>query len=245
MNQTSKLIETLKKQLKLKGYTYLDLANELDLSEPTIKRMFSVKNISLQRVEEICSFLDIDFYELALLYKKSIDKKNQELTTEQERILAENPKLMTLLYFLMHGWPLSLILEEYDFNEIEITGMMLKLDKFKLIELRPENNFKLLVSKNTLWKIDGPIWNYYKKMISDDFFDHSFKELNERFIFTTGQFSKKSLKIIIKELDKFTKKFNALAEEDTFLPLKDRNSTGVIIGFRPWVFSLISNLRRR
>ena len=73
---------------------------------------------------------------------------------------------------------------------------------------------------------------------------HDFSLSNEKLVFTTGQFTGKSLDIIEKKLKDLIKTFNRLAEEDSAFPLKERRSTGLFIAFRPWVFSLISGLRR-
>ena len=49
MSQTSSLIETLKKYLKARGITYRMLAEEMGLSEASVKRLFSKHGFSLQR----------------------------------------------------------------------------------------------------------------------------------------------------------------------------------------------------
>jgi len=65
--QTAALIEALKKLLKARGSTYRDLGQTLGLSEPSIKRLFSQRTFTLQRLEQVCAALEIDFYELAKL----------------------------------------------------------------------------------------------------------------------------------------------------------------------------------
>jgi hypothetical protein len=74
--------------------------------------------------------------------------------------------------------------------------------------------------------------------------DSSFGLPNEHLVFTPGQFSKASLQIIQKKIENLVKEYNQLAEMDSTLPIKGRHSTGLFIGFRPWVYSVIANLRR-
>jgi len=64
MAQTSQLIDTLKKLLKRQGKTYADVAERLELSEASVKRLFSEKNVSLTRLDSICSLLDIEISDL-------------------------------------------------------------------------------------------------------------------------------------------------------------------------------------
>jgi hypothetical protein len=73
----------------------------------------------------------------------------------------------------------------------------------------------------------------------------SFNLPNECLKFIPGQFSEASLKIIQKKIDNLVNEYNQLAEMDSSLPIKGRYSTGLLIGFRPWVYSVIANLRRQ
>ena len=99
MSQTAQLINTLKKCLKAKGFTYRELAKELNLSEASIKRLFSEKSFSLKRLEAVCHVLDLNFYDLA---KISVDAETgpSMLTVEQEKNLSDNPKLLVYFYLL-------------------------------------------------------------------------------------------------------------------------------------------------
>ena len=245
MNQTSAILETLKKYLKAKGITYRQLAAKMGLSEASLKRMFSKQIFSLTRLEEVCRIMDIDFYALAVRDKERSWETARTLTIEQERILLNDEKTLLFFYFLINGWGIQQIIEEYDYSEVETTRMLGKLEKLGVLEHHPNNNVRFLISKNAFWQTNGPLWQKYRKIFIDDFMDSQFGHPNERFIFNPGQFSEASLKIIRKKIDNLIKEFNQLAEMDSALPLKSRRSTGLIIGFRSWVFTRIANLRRR
>ena len=53
MAQTKQLIETLKSLLKKEGKTYSDVAQHLDLSQASVKRLFADNNLSVQRLDDI------------------------------------------------------------------------------------------------------------------------------------------------------------------------------------------------
>ena len=74
--------------------------------------------------------------------------------------------------------------------------------------------------------------------------DDDFDQLGAKRQFRAGQLSEASLKIVLKKIDGLIRQCNELAEMDTRLPLEVRRSTGIFIGFRPWVFSMIADLRR-
>lgn len=65
MALTTALIEVLKRELKSRDITYADVAKKLDLSEASIKRMFSTKDFMLSRLDDICEFAGIEFADLA------------------------------------------------------------------------------------------------------------------------------------------------------------------------------------
>lgn len=245
MNQTTALLETLKKYLKAQGITYQQLANEMELSEASVKRMFSKKVISLVRLEEICRILHIDFYDLAVMDRERHRKPDKMLTVEQEQVLVNDEKLFIFLYFLVNGWKVPLIIQDYDYSESDAIQMLGKLEKLGILEHHPNYRVRLLISKNVFWQPKGPVWHAYQKLVTEDFLASPFGSPNERYLFSPGQLSETSLRLICKKIDNLIKEFNQLAEMDAARPLKNRRSTAIFIGFRSWVFTRIANLHRR
>jgi len=83
-----KIVDTIKKELKRQGMTYANLADALGLSEPAIKRMFSIGDFSIGRLGEICSLLNLnerDFFR-SLVQEERLPSLNEE----QEIALAED-----------------------------------------------------------------------------------------------------------------------------------------------------------
>ncbi len=246
MRQTARLLKTLKHYLKTRHITYSQLADEMGLSETSVKRLFSQKTFSLQRLETVCDVLGIELFDLVLLDKK-MNRDAECLTLEQERDLADNPKMFTFFYFLLNGWPLSQIINEYEITEQEATQMMLEMDRIGLIELHANNAYRVLLSKNVYWRKFGPMWNIYGKKIIDEFLDSpsSFESPNSYINFVPGQLSETSVTIVRKKMDELIRQINDLAEADTLLPIGERYSTGLIMAFRPWIFSMIAGLKKK
>ncbi len=245
MNQTLEILEALKKYLKAKGMTYRQLAAEMGLSETSVKRIFSQQTVSLNRLEEVCKILDLELYDLALMARQQSRNAANVLTLDQEKALADDPKLMAVFYFLINGWSVGHIVAEYTITEDESTRMLVRLDRLGLIELHPDNRVRLLVTKNIFWRKNGPLWTLYFRNILEDFMNHSFDLPNDRLLFSPGVLSEASLKTILKKIDHLFRQFNELAEMDAALPLKGRYSAGLFIEFRPWVFSMLADLRKQ
>ena len=53
MAHTAALVDVLKRELKARGITYAHVARKLNLSEASVKRMFSKREFTLKRLDEI------------------------------------------------------------------------------------------------------------------------------------------------------------------------------------------------
>ncbi|MDE2430379.1 MAG: helix-turn-helix transcriptional regulator, partial [Burkholderiales bacterium] len=84
------LIDALKRELRARNITYADLASRIDMSEASVKRMFSQKNFTLQRLDEILAATEISLRDIAL--NSSEETLISELTYEQEKEIISDPK---------------------------------------------------------------------------------------------------------------------------------------------------------
>ena len=243
MNQTAWLIDTLKNCLKARGITYRDVAGHLDLSEASIKRLFSEKNLSLKRLEEICDLLDFSLYDLVKI-SMNAQTEPSELTFEQEAVLADNPDLLVFFYLLLSGRSPESIVADYQISTESSLQFLLELDKLKLIELHPGNRVRLLTQKNIAWRRNGPIEKRYKRQVRDELLNASFDQSDEYLHFETGKLSDSSRLVMLKKIDRLFKEYYELTEIDKALPQGKSLNTGLIIAFRPWVFSLLEAYKR-
>src|SRR5450631_129799 len=92
MGTVSQVTDALKKFLKARGMTYAALGRRLNLSEGTIKRLFSTSSFTLRRLEQICEALEVDFYDVAKL-ARSQAATGTRLSIAQEAALASNHRL--------------------------------------------------------------------------------------------------------------------------------------------------------
>ena len=60
MAAASRFVDALKKSVRARGLTYAALAQRLQLSEASVKRMFSRGTFTLARIEEVLEAVDLD-----------------------------------------------------------------------------------------------------------------------------------------------------------------------------------------
>lgn len=243
MSQSRALVDALKRCLKSRGMSYRRLGEELGLSEPTIKRQFSRGDFTLARLERICGAVGIDFYELARMSRGGTDESDT-LSDSQEQALARDPKLFTCFYLLLSGLSASRILRDYRYEEPELTRSLVQLDRLRLIELLPGNRVKLLTRRNVRWMRDGKLSRRYESEIKREFLEADFNGPFERARLLTGYVSKSSLKALSGKIDKLIGEFLELSDTDEAVSAESGEKIWMLVAYRPWVFSVVSRLRR-
>lgn len=243
MAQSTSLIKALKKSLKINGKSYSDVAVALSLSEASIKRMFSEKNISLQRLDQICKMLEMDFSDLVQMMNE--DKRHiSELSIEAEQEIAGDLALLLITVCVLNRCSMHDIMSRYQFSETECIQKLAKLDRLKIIELLPGNRIKLLVSANFSWLKNGPIQAFFQQKIEADFFNSTFEWDNEKLVVLNGMFSKSSNASFQRKMARLANEFDELNNDDAGLPIAERYGHTVVIALRPWRYGLFSHLAK-
>ena len=106
MPQTTDLLHTLKKLLKRHNKTYQDVALHLDLSEASVKRLFSEQNLSLQRLDAICNLMDLEISDLVREMRTEHNKPISELSYSQEKEIADDLHLLLVTVCVLNRWSL-------------------------------------------------------------------------------------------------------------------------------------------
>lgn len=242
--QQTALIETLKQALKLRGFTYARLATSLDLSEVTVKRMFSRGTFSLQRLVQICACLDMDLFELTRLARMGAGRVRQ-LSLEQEHALARNEPLMLLFHLLLAGWRLVEIRNAYDFEAARLEPLLMQLQQLGLVRRTGKDTVQLKVARNLAWRPQGPVMRRYGKAAMQEFLGAPFESDDELLHLQTRELSASSLAILKRKLDRLGREFMELAELDSAAPSdEEKRNVGMVLALRPWVFS-IARARKR
>ncbi|MGH8490784.1 MAG: helix-turn-helix domain-containing protein [Gammaproteobacteria bacterium] len=244
MTEVAQITASLKKALRARGVTYAQLAERLGLSEASVKRLFWRGSFTLERLERICEYLDLDFYELARMSRHDAEVIF-EPSLEQERALVDDPRLLTVFYLLINDCTLEDICAGYVISEPEGIRLLIRLDQLKLIRLGINNKVKLLVSKNFNWRRGGPIRRRYEAQVISEFFDSTFVRHPDNVWFEARELSAASFAVMKRKLARLAREFADLAEIDVSLPEKEKQSIGLLLAIRPWVFSIVSALKRK
>lgn len=146
MSTTHELITALKQELKSAQVTYAQLAQMLGMAESSVKRMFSTGDMTLSRIDDICKVLQVDFADLARRIAEAQPELSQ-LTPEQEKAVVSDKKLLVAAICVLSQWTFEQIVSRYRISEPECVKYFAQLDRLGIIELRPQNRYRLKLGK--------------------------------------------------------------------------------------------------
>lgn len=243
MAHTAALVEVLKRELKARRITYASLASQLRLSEASVKRMFSRRDFTLKRLDEICRYAQLEFSELARAVVRD-ETLITHLTPEQEKEIVSDRKLFLVAVCVLNHVTFDQIVETYDISSAEGVRLLSRLDHLKFIELLPGNRIKLLVSRTFAWLPDGPIQRFFNQQAHNEFFRSRFNRPDEFMLVVNGMLSKGSSADVVNRLKRITREFSDLHNDDSRLPMGERSAMTLLVAVRHWQLAAFAELRR-
>lgn len=243
MTELNELFSIIKQQLRAQGLKYKDLAQTINLSETSVKRIFSQKDISISRLEEICKVLGLSLSETFILLNK---RKTliHHLSVEQEQELVNESALLLVAICILSYWTFEEILSFYAFSQHQLVQYAAHLDRMRIIELQSGNRFKLLVAPDFNWISSGPIQTFFQEIVQDDFFSCRFEKPNEYYMVRHGMLSEQDNQQFHQLLDKTSNEFIKRCRDTVDIPIDKRDGTALIIAMRPWVPYIFDKFKR-
>lgn len=244
MAHSGALVEVLKRELKTRGVTYAQVARKLGLSEASVKRMFSRREFTLKRLDQVCQLTHSDFSDLTRILNRE-ETLISQLTQEQEKEIASSIKLFLVAVCALNHVGPEQIIEIYDVSQAECIQLLVKLDRIGFIRLLPGNRIRLLVSRDFAWLPDGPIQRFFKQHAHGDFVRSSFDRPDEYFVAVNGMLSAGSRATIVARLKRIAREFSELHNDDVRLPPSQRLNMTMLVAIRHWELQAFTELRRR
>ena len=244
MSASAALIDTLKRELRALGVTYAAVAKTLNMSEASVKRMFSRKDFSLKRLDQVLELAGLDLAQLA----RSLERRERllsQLTPEAEKAIVADKKLMLAALCALGQWPLEKITRIYVLSEAECIRLFVRLDRLGIVRLLPGNRYRLLLSRTFTLLPDGPIQQFFKSQAQNEYFRTRFDGPGELMLFVTGRLSKSSREAMLTRLRRVANEFSDLHNDDMRRPFEECTGMNMLIAIRPWELSVFNALRRK
>ncbi len=243
MKEIHHLMVTIKRQFKLRGWTYQHVAEALKVSEPTVKRMFAGGNLSVGRLAQLAELLEMSMADL-LQESEASQPRLEQLTTAQELQVVSDIKLLLVTICVLNHWSLADIVRKYRLTEAQCVGYLLTLDKIRLLELLPGNRIRLQVARNFAWLENGPIRRFFLEQSLGDFVNSPFDSAAEMLTFSHGMLTAGAAGHLRKKLQRLHREFSELHEQSLHAPFEQRHGTGLLMALREWEPKGFEALRR-
>lgn len=247
MNETKKMLETLKRCLRARGVTYRSLGRSLGLSESSVKRLFADESFTLARLERVCSALDMSVADLVRMTSGTREARAQaySLTLEQERTLASNASLLACFYLLLNGRSIEEVELRLGLTNRVMRTLLSRLATARLLNVDAKQTVQLHAKLPIAWRPDGPVRKLYERQVRAEFLQGPFAASNEALTFHSAELSPASVRILLRKIERLAADFADLAALDVLVPSRDKTSIAVLLACRPWVFSMFSAYRAR
>jgi transcriptional regulator with XRE-family HTH domain len=243
MTETDRLVATLKRLLKTQGMTYRALGAKLALSEPAVKRMFSRRAFTLERLSRIAQLLGMSVAEIADEASRSIPRLHT-LTVGQERDLVSEPRLLLVAACVLSGWTLAEIVATYAFTKAEALKLLLRLDRMGLIALMPGDRVRLEVARDFEWLRGGPIERFFRKQEYEDFLGSDFTGDEEGLSFVFAMLTPAARAKLQGHVEQLRDAISQLHRESLAAPFAERSGLCLLVAHRNWEPRSFAALRR-
>jgi transcriptional regulator with XRE-family HTH domain len=243
MAQKLAIIAEIKRTLKERDITYAEVARHMKLSLPSVKRLLSSGDLSLDRLDKICELLGMEATEL-MEQMRQREAPVTRLTNAQEREIISDPRLFLMAWLIINRWRIEEIVAAFRFTEREAQRYLIKLDRLKIIELQPGNRARLKVNSNLSWQTGGPMWRYVHQHLLKEFFASDFQDSRAEFRFYGAIMSDATLQQIKRTIQNALRECSDLADRDRNLPLDQRTGAAYVFALRPWQYTGFDEFRR-
>ena len=243
MSEVSQLITTLKRLLKAQGLTYRAVAQDMGLSEASVKRLFSNQRFTLGQLAQLSQLLGYTLAEL-LAEATSAPLQAHSLSEQQEGQLVSDELLLLVAVCVFNHWSAADIVACYRLSPAACLKKLLVLDRMGVISLLPGDRIRLRVARDFDWLPDGPIRRYFKVRGLRDFLDARFEADAETMDFAHGMLTAAAQAEFQGELRRLRARLAALHSESNSAALGQRRGTGVLLAMREWEPEGFRRLRR-
>jgi len=226
------VFDIIKKSLKNRRVTYLELASELGMSESGIKKLLTAKDISLQRLNQICNFLEIPLSEVV----RSIERRQIRevaLTHDQENTLVQEPLLFRIYWRMsVEGQSLAQIKNGEGIENTLLEKSIQKLTKIGLVIVQKDKSVKPLHHGPVRWIGQGPLLQHlnqeWSRLALNRALDHKGQKGHFHHLMSI-RLSEEEYSQVLRDLNKFVEDLVHRSEKEALQVSKEKQISRILL----------------
>ena len=123
-------------------------------------------------------------------------------------------------------------------------GCLVQLDRIGIIELRPQNRYRLKLAKTFRWRPHGPVMEFFREEVVLDYYKGGFDGPAEGLLLVHGAISRSLAPAFLERLQRVAQDFAQQHQADQKMAARDREGYTLLLGMRSWEFEAFAQLRR-
>lgn len=149
--------------LAQRGWRYRDLADALEVSEPTVKRWMTADDLSLRRVARIAAVFELTAFEL-LRRAEHGEEQSFTVSSDVEAALVEDPDALLAWDALRLGRPPAAVQDHYGHDDDQWFSLLGRLERLGLVERHPGGRVRVLHQGIHDWRLGGPLATHHRRL---------------------------------------------------------------------------------
>ncbi|MCX6124236.1 MAG: helix-turn-helix transcriptional regulator [Proteobacteria bacterium] len=208
------LQETLKQLIAAKGLRVSDMVDQLGISIATAKRVLNGEDLSIDRVLELCDWIDIPFQEVVEMSSRR--RAEYHYCSEiQEEFLAKHVSHFAFLKALQRGEDIEAIARSNDLSQSDIDAYLLDLESHGFLKRPKDDKIELIVKDGLDWRPNGALWKAYYGRWSEEIVEHMRSRSTDDQNITVDLFQRKfscqTIADLRKEVSELSRKYAAIS----------------------------------
>ncbi|WCE31486.1 helix-turn-helix domain-containing protein [Vibrio sp. SCSIO 43137] len=209
------ICKMLKRQLKKEGISYKMLAEKMNISEVSVKRMMNLhQSISMERCIDICEIINVPLSKVISSAEKSL-LVTPYYTVQQDELFYKRPELYSIFSKVLYeNFAAEQLIQLYELEETSLYLYLRELEKVDLIKISTGLNFKLMVPQHIVFRESALCASYFKNQTIDGL-KHELQEIAEndksKFFLTSR------LRLTEEEFSRYNKQIEEALQSATLL----------------------------
>jgi transcriptional regulator with XRE-family HTH domain len=225
------IFEALKRALRAKGITYRHLARRMNISEPTVKRIFHEKNCKLDRLIEICEAAGVELENLIGSLNRGPGPASR-ISPDVEQRLADHPSLLFVFIMLTEKFTPAAIMGSQGVSEASMFLYLRDLEELGLVAIGSGLSARVLVDTPIQWDFAGPLRRLFEGT-NKNFIGWTIAHMQDgaTFISFSRRMRTETAELLRREAEELANRSKLLAHHDQHTTPEDE-----LIGYK-WTFA--------
>lgn len=227
------IVHALKIYLKNAGITYKTLAQQINVSEPTLKRDFHRGSMPLARILKICDVLSVRLQEVLEFITTDLGQKVYRLTMEEEEYLARHLDVYAYIYLLTKYNTPEEVEKQLKLSKATTYYFLRSLERLGLIQILSKNKIRYLKGEHIIGNMHGAASKEIGKRVYNDFVSNDFSIEPKIRSLTSVELSPANVEWLRNRIQQLKNELIIRHNQDESLS-HGKVSLGVLMAMRPW-----------